>query len=172
MKRTVSVTLTHLELVSREAFRPSTLVATGVDLHRVAVSDAAMVAETMYDRVGAAWHWRDRLVWTPEDWASYVHRSGVELWTLIEGDASIGYFELEREGEVVTLKLFGLTAEGMGRGLGGWLLTKACERAWDLGASRVALNTCTLDGPAAMPNYLARGFRVVGVEHQEREVPA
>ena len=172
MNRTVAVTITHLELSSPEALRPSTLVATGVVLRRELEPDAPLVAAAMYSRVGAAWHWRDRLAWTPHDWASYVQRGGVELWTLTEGHASIGYFELERDGGVVTLRLFGLAAEGMGRGLGGWLLTKACERAWELGASRVVLNTCTLDGPAAMSNYLARGFRVVRVEHQDREVPA
>ena len=32
------------------------------------------------------------------------------------------------------------------------------ERAWADGANRVWLHTCTLDDPAAMPNYLKRGF--------------
>ena len=31
--------------------------------------------------------------------------------------------------------------------------------AWELGANRVWLHTCTLDSPRALPNYRARGFR-------------
>jgi GNAT superfamily N-acetyltransferase len=49
--------------------------------------------------------------------------------------------------------------EFLGRGLGKHLLTQAVQTAWGLGAARVWLHTCTLDDPAALPNYLARGFR-------------
>jgi hypothetical protein len=31
--------------------------------------------------------------------------------------------------------------------------------AWALAPTRVWLHTCTLDAKAALPNYLARGFR-------------
>ena len=51
-----------------------------------------------------------------------------------------------------------------GRGLGGALLTEAVERAWAAGAARVWLHTCTFDHPAAIPNYLARGFTVFRTE--------
>ena len=47
-----------------------------------------------------------------------------------------------------------------GKGLGGLLLTEAIRRAWDFGASRVWVQTCTQDAPTALPNYLARGFRI------------
>ena len=40
--------------------------------------------------------------------------------------------------------------EFTGAGLGKWLLTEATRAAWGLGASRVWLHTCTLDGPAAL----------------------
>ncbi len=128
------------------------------------------MAASMYRSVGGDWHWQDRLPWTAEDWASEIHRDGVEIWLLSDGAADVGYCELELLGDVVEIKYFGLTAAGMGRGLGGWLLTRSVQRAWELGAARVILNTCTLDGPAALPNYLARGFRLVRVEHQLREL--
>jgi hypothetical protein len=34
----------------------------------------------------------------------------------------------------------------------------AVEQAFGLGARRVGLHTCTLDNPAALPNYLKRCF--------------
>jgi len=169
--RTVAVTVTHLELPSPGALRPSTLVPKGVQLRLEVAPDAAVVAATMYREIGAAWHWRDRLDWTPADWAEAIHRGGVEVWTLNENHRTIGYVELEHREDAVDVKLFGLTSAGIGRGLGGWMLTQAVERAWALGAVRVILNTCTLDGPTALPNYLARGFRVVRVEQQQRELP-
>ena len=54
---------------------------------------------------------------------------------------------------------FGLLPEFLGKGLGKLLLTLAVTEAWDSGARRVWLHTCTLDDPAALPNYLRRGFR-------------
>lgn len=172
MSPLIPVTVTHLELVSPTALRRSTAEPAGVTLVHHQPPAAARIAAEMYRRVGGHWHWRDRLGWTEADWAKDVHRDGVELWTLDEGNLAIGYFQLALTGDTVELKYFGLTEEGIGRGLGGWLLTEAVDRAGQLGAGRVVLNTCTLDGPAALPNYLARGFRVVHVEHQERELPA
>ena len=46
----------------------------------------------------------------------------------------------------------------IGRGLGRWLLAEAIAEAWTSEPDRVWLHTCTLDSPAALPNYKARGF--------------
>jgi GNAT superfamily N-acetyltransferase len=58
----------------------------------------------------------------------------------------------------VEIAYFGLLPAFVGRGLGGYLLTVATERAWELAPPRVWLHTSTLDHPAALPNYLKRGF--------------
>ena len=44
---------------------------------------------------------------------------------------------------------------------------RAVEEAWTLGAARVWLHTNSRDAPAALPNYLARGFRIVKAEFLE-----
>ena len=36
--------------------------------------------------------------------------------------------------------------------------TAAVKRCWEMGAKRVWLHTCTQDNPAALPNYVKRGF--------------
>ena len=36
----------------------------------------------------------------------------------------------------------------------------------------MVLNTCTLDAPQALPNYLARGFTIVSEEQYLLDVPA
>ena len=46
-----------------------------------------------------------------------------------------------------------------------WLLTRAVEIAWEGGARRVWLHTCTEDHDAALPNYEKRGFELYRTEH-------
>ena len=67
---------------------------------------------------------------------------------------------------------FGLIGRYFGRGLGGWMLTRAVEEAFALGATRVILNTCTLDAPQALPNYLARGFVIMREERYTASAPS
>ena len=55
---------------------------------------------------------------------------------------------------------FGLLPAFTGQGLGRFMLTKAVERAWALGAARVWLHTSSLDHSSALSNYLARGFSI------------
>ena len=83
----------------------------------------------------------------------------VSLWVMTVANAPAGYFELRQEGDgSVEIAYFGLLPEFVGRGLGGHLLSVAVERAFESGARRIWLHTCTKDNPAALPNYLKRGF--------------
>ena len=88
------------------------------------------------------------------------------------GGERAGYAELvpRADGEV-EIAMFGLRREFHGQGLGGWLLTAAARRAWELagdaGGGRVWLHTCTLDGPHALANYQARGFSI----YRTRDLP-
>ena len=69
-----------------------------------------------------------------------------------------GFAELEHQGDAVELVSFGLLPAFMGRGLGPRLLDAALRRAWTLGPTRVWVHTCSLDGPAALRTYQARGL--------------
>ena len=66
---------------------------------------------------------------------------------------------------------FGLMPWAIGRGLGRWLLGAALSVAWRGAPERVWLHTCTMDHPAALPNYLGRGFVATRVERVLQEVP-
>ncbi len=169
----MDVTVSYLAMTAPAQFRPSTHVPEGLHLERVGGDDLVPMAKTLYREVGGRWHWRDRLGWSDSQWAAVMHRPGVELWVARRsGDAAIaGYFELGIANTDININYFGLVPAFMGRGIGGWLLTRAVERGWALGAERITLNTCTLDGEAALPNYRARGFQVVRTVHQRREVP-
>jgi GNAT superfamily N-acetyltransferase len=160
----VEVTRTHLELRSEAALRPARPPAEPVALH-LHRPIAAAEYRALYSLVGERWHWRDRLVWTDDELDRYLASPGVQVWTLNVGGSTAGYFELQLHPDAtIELMYFGLVDAFIGRGLGGWFLTRAVEESFALGCQRVILNTCTLDAPNALPNYLARGFTIVREE--------
>ena len=115
----------------------------------------------LYTEVGRQYHWVDRLGWNDEDITRYLSDPALELWVLKEGDVVAGYFELRKHDDgAVEVAYFGLLPHAIGRGLGKYLLTRAVQRAWERGATRVWLHTSSLDHSSALPNYLARGFSV------------
>jgi ribosomal protein S18 acetylase RimI-like enzyme len=111
-------------------------------------------------------------VWSDTELDAYLARPEVHVWLLSVDGAAAGYFELQHHaGGAVEVMYFGIVPSFFGRGLGGWLLTRAVEEAFALGGKRVILNTCTLDAPQALPNYLARGFTIVREERYLLELP-
>jgi GNAT superfamily N-acetyltransferase len=118
-----------------------------------------MLNRFLYTAVGGHWYWRDRLAWDYARWMAWLDRPNLQTWVLYDRGTPAGYFELEKQaGDEVELAYFGVMKEFLGRGLGGHLLTLAIDRAWDFGAARVWVHTCSLDGPAALANYQARGM--------------
>lgn len=164
------VLITYLEMTAATEHRPARPMPSGVQLHEVPRADAAAMAMEMYRRVGEPWHWTDRRDWSVADWRGEMDRHDAELWTACDGNIVTGYFQLQRVGSDVAIRYFGLLPEHLGRGIGGPLLSAAIDRCWSMHASRIILNTCTLDHPRALPNYLARGFSIAGT--RTREYPA
>lgn len=126
----------------------------------------------LYGTVGAPWCWYVRLTWNYQQWMEYLDRDVVHTWVAYQGATPVGYFELEEQAAgSVEIAYFGLLPEFTGEGLGKLLLEDALYQAWLLAENRVWLHTCTLDHPAALPNYLARGFKVFLEEDTVDEIP-
>jgi GNAT superfamily N-acetyltransferase len=167
----VEVLRTYLELSGREALKPAPCPDPGARVERVSGCPPSFF-RYLYAEVGRRYHWLDRLEWSDGQLAARLADPAVSLHVLTVDGAPAGYFELEREADGgVQVAYFGLLPEFLGRGLGKYLLTRAAEEAFALGASRVWLHTCTLDDPAALPNYLARGFRKTREEKYVAEIP-
>lgn len=169
---TVDVEVTFLEMTSPGQLRRGAVTPPGIVLRHERGAAAVDLAERLYREIGGPFHWRDRLPWSRSAWAESLDPDRAELWTARAGDEIVGYFELERREASVELRYFGIRAAHRGRGIGAWLLGEAVDRAWASQPERVTVNTCTLDDPGALPNYLARGFQIVRVDHQRRELPA
>ena len=118
----------------------------------------------LYHWVGSDWSWTDKHSWSDERWMTYVRSESLRTFVGYRDGSPVGYFELLAEGGEVEIAYFGLTPSFIGKGLGGALLTSAIEEAWRLEPSRVWVHTCTLDHPAALPNYLSRGMLVFRTE--------
>lgn len=158
--RQVMASRTYMEMRDRRQLRPAAPPTEPASIERATLTPAAW--RDIYVRVGRDYHWVDRLPWSEAEIAAYLSDAAVSVFVLRVGGAIAGYFELRQDGEAgVEIAYFGLLRAFQGRGLGGHLLTHAVERAWDLNPTRVWLHTSTLDHPAALPNYLNRGFAIV-----------
>lgn len=126
----------------------------------------------LYEGVGTDYHWRDRRSWSDEQLQAHLDKPTIEIWVLRERSSPRGFYELARhEDGSVEIAYFGLMPAGIGQGLGRALLTSAIDEAWKQKPTRVWLHTCTLDHPAALANYLARGFQVTHSERYTVELP-
>jgi len=168
---TVAVTRTYLELKEPGQLRDPGAPPPGAAI--VPVRDVApSYFRWLYATVGGPWHWRDRLGWDDDTIRRHFALDTVFLRVLEAEGAPAGYYELNRiaDGAIEVIHI-GLVPAYIGRGLGGYLVAEAAREAWALGATRVCLDTCTLDGPAALPNYLRRGFTVYRTEDFEKQLP-
>jgi GNAT superfamily N-acetyltransferase len=150
------VVRTYLELDDPAALRPAGPPRLqDVAIERVTPADGAL-SRWFYAEVGRAYQWTDHLERSQAEWQAWA--DGVETWVATVGGGRAGYYELSEDDDGVQVAYFGLLPAFHGHGLGGFLLTHALRRGFEL-APRVWLHTCTLDGAAALPNYRARGLR-------------
>jgi GNAT superfamily N-acetyltransferase len=164
---TLTATRTYLELTNPAQLRASRADGAGVRVERVSKCPPSFW-RYLYTEVGRRHYWIDRLPWTDEDVRSYLADPAIQLWVMTVSAAPAGYFELRRDDKGgVEVAYFGLLEDFIGRGLGAHLLSEAVTRAWEFEANRVWLHTSTLDHPAALQNYLKRGFIIVRREQYE-----
>lgn len=164
-----TIVISYLEMSSRDELVPAK--PAGVTALRVELP-CPELNRFFYTAVGGQWYWVDLLPWSYERWEQLVSDPSFETWMGMVRGTPVGYFELVRlPDDVVEIVHFGLMPRFIGQGYGGDMLTQAVRRAWDMGASKVILNTNVLDGPHALTNYRARGFRVARQETLTKTLP-
>jgi GNAT superfamily N-acetyltransferase len=167
--QTVAVTRTYLTMHSPTQLRRGDAPAVSATWVRLA---PCSVDEwrTLYRDIGDPWHWHDRDAWSDERLAAHLARDAVRIFridaTLPSGELrAAGFVEIERHADgSVEISYLGLDSRAHGLGLGRWIVSRATEEAWSMHPQRVWLHTCSLDGAAALPNYLARGFEIERTE--------
>ena len=160
----MTVVRTYLEMRSPAQLVGRRLDDPGLAIHQVQRCHPQLW-RNLYEGVGRAYHWTDRLAWTDADVRAYLDDPATALFVLTDGGDVAGYYELRSESDsAIEIAYLGLLPGRTGRGLGAHLVTDAVDEAWARGATRVWLHTCTLDHPAAMPNYLKAGFTIWKLE--------
>lgn len=150
----VGAVVTYLEMIARPAprpFPPSTL-----RLKRWPSPEPEKYRR-LFRRVGTPWLWYSRLAM---DDARLGAEMGEVHAVVDAAGIEVGMLELDfrTPGECL-IRFLGLVPELAGRGHGAWLFAQTLALAWRPGVRRLAVHTCTLDHPAALPAYLKAGFR-------------
>jgi len=174
----VTVVRTYLSMAAPTQLVRGHSPAATLRAELVEIADCSLAEwRALYAEIGSAWHWHDRDLWPDAQLAARLAHSAVSVYAArAQYDGHIleraGFLELERhdDGSVEVVYL-GLHQRVFGLGLGAWLVSQAVDRAFGLGATRVWLHTCTLDAPAALRNYLARGFTVERSESYIAQLP-
>lgn len=154
----IAAIVTYLEMYRLPAVMPAKPLP-GLSLDRVH-EPALDWYLPLFRRIGEEWLWFSRLVMRDERLRTILDAPTTALYALREDGRDIGMVELDWSGrpncEIVFL---GLIPEAFGGGRGAWMMRRTQEIAFDEGAERLWLHTCTQDHPSAMPFYLKHGFR-------------
>jgi GNAT superfamily N-acetyltransferase len=165
----LEVTRTYLEMASIQQLVPGAAPTVPARLERIEPCPVE-TWRALYRRIGGPWQWHDRDAWDQSEMVAHLARPEIHIYQVRAelGPAwteAAGFLELERHADgSVEIVYVGLDQRVLGRRLGGWLVSQAVRTAFAWGATRVWLHTCTLDAPAALPNYLARGFLTTRTE--------
>lgn len=167
----VDVTTWYLEMLDPEQLRPALS-----DNPKLLVMQAEIpspeFSRFLYTSVGGDYYWLDRLDGTYSRWLDYLQRPEVQTWVAYVSGTPAGYIELQLQPDSnVEIVYFGLLQQFRGQRIGGHLLSVGVRQAWAMGAQRVWVHTCSLDGPYALSNYQARGFQLYKEETRTLEVP-
>lgn len=153
----VGTVVTYLEMVARPLPRPSP--ASHLRLTRWPAPDPAKY-RLLFRRVGTRWLWYSRLLMDDARLSAEIG----EVHAVVDAAGiEVGMLELDFRGEGECLiRFLGLVPELAGQGHGDWLFAETMRLAWRPGVRRLAVHTCTLDHPAALPAYLKAGFTASG----------
>ena len=121
-----------------------------------------------YKQIGKNHQWVDRLTWQDKNWIDYVSNQNLKTFVLLMNNEYIGYFELIFDKSDCEIAYFGVLEEFIGKGYGGFLLSKALTIAFQK-ANRVWVHTCSLDHPNAIKNYKSRGMKIFKTEILKRK---
>jgi GNAT superfamily N-acetyltransferase len=126
----------------------------------------------LYSAVGDPWFWYYRRYMSDAEIAAIVQDPRVEIYVLYVDGTPGGYVEIDRRDPgLAVINHLGLVTEYIGRGLGPYLLGFAIDAAWAGRPPKIAIETCSLDHPGALPLYQKYGFVPSGQRTESIEDP-
>jgi GNAT superfamily N-acetyltransferase len=115
-----------------------------------------------YKQIGIDHYWRDRLLWSDNEWLKYVKNKNLETHILKKEDDLVGFYEqhYHQESQEIELINMGILKDFRGQKLGSMLLNHAIASASRKNPNRMWVHTCTLDHKFALQNYKSKGFEI------------
>ncbi|MCA1324764.1 GNAT family N-acetyltransferase [Herbaspirillum sp. alder98] len=122
----------------------------------------AQLCAALYAEVGEPHYWNIyRVCWNQHAWEAYLGQPNIRISQIQLGSTTVGYLELKRTDDAIEIVNFGLLPQFQGRGMGRAALESVLAYGFSFGVTEIWLHTCSLDHPAALSNYYARGFQLV-----------
>lgn len=160
----IPVTITWLEMTvpPRHRARPApALPGKPLLLQRISKPSVGFYRYIQHN-VGDPWLWFSRREMTDAELGAIIQDDRVEFHVLSAGGEPAGFVELDFREMPASAEIayFGLMPHFIGAGLGPYLLDWAIHYCWskDPAPTRLLVNTCTLDHPAALGGYQKAGF--------------
>lgn len=124
----------------------------------------------LYEQVGRAHHWKIRRKQSDEEVKRIIQSKETVLHILYVDGCPAGFAETDlRKLPQAEIIYFGLMADYQGKGLARFFLSEVIAAAWDKGATKLVIQTNSLDHPRALQLYQKLGFRPVRTADVEVE---
>ncbi len=151
----------YLEIISLKNLREVSSPDQNLFLKKVDPPDIEL-NKFFYKNVGKRHRWIDRLVWDNLKWTSYLESGSVHTYILKLKEDLVGYFEVIQDQSMKSSELayFGILDNYIGKKFGGYLLSEAIKKCFELNSQRIWVHTCSLDHKNALKNYLSRGMKI------------
>ncbi len=112
----------------------------------------------LYKSVGEHLNWLDRIFMDETDLYPKINANNTHIYLFYIDKKEAGYCEFVEEDNYIEILYFGLKPAFVGQGYGKYFLQQTILKAWQFDKEWIQLNTCDLDHPNALPNYLKMGF--------------
>lgn len=126
-----------------------------------------------YRQIGIDHFWRDRLIWSDNEWTKYVNNKNLETGIIKIDKDLAGFYELEfhyLKNEIELIQM-GILKEFQGKKLGSLLLNYVIHTVFSNSiAKRLWVHTCSLDHKYALKNYVSKGLKIFKKEEIEFEI--
>jgi len=115
-----------------------------------------------YRQIGKDHFWRDRLLWSDNEWKKYINNKNLETGIMKINDNLVGFYEQEfhKDKNEMELIQMGILKEHQGNKLGSFLLKHIIQETFNRDIERLWVHTCSLDHKHALNNYLSKELTI------------
>ena len=133
-----------------------------------------------YRAVGEPYFWWERIAWDKKLLEAHLQSDNIVIYCFEENNGNfIGYAECDYTRSKLgysQLAYFGITQENFGKGYGKYFLQSMIYQLFNdcpkgTYINYITVNSCNMDHPHAIPNYLKNGFFVTHHEYITIEDP-